>query len=102
MTLLVTCLAAVAATVVWYVRREDDMRIGTLCLMLWGASIMWLADAVCAYLREGSSVFVQEISQMANDAFLGFSAVALALVIWLAILLVSDPRGRSRKKLYKG
>lgn len=101
MTLLVTCLAAEAATAVWYVRREDDMKIGTLCLMLWGASIMWLADAVFAYLREGASIFVQEIPEMANDAFLGFCAVALALAVWLVILLVSDPRGRSRKKLYK-
>ena len=30
------------------------------------------------------------------DAFLGFSAIALGLVIWLAVLLVKDPQGKVR------
>ena len=33
---------------------------------------------------------------MLNDTFLGFSAVALGLVIWLATVLWKDPKGKWR------
>ena len=35
-----------------------------------------------------------------NDLFLGLSVVALALVIWLVILLIRDPKGIVRKALF--
>ena len=38
---------------------------------------------------------------MLNDAFLGFSVVALALIIWIVIVLVKDPRGTVRTALLK-
>ena len=31
MTLLITVFAAVTATVKWYKRKDDDMRLGILC-----------------------------------------------------------------------
>ena len=36
---------------------------------------------------------------MMNDAFLGLSVVAFALIIWLVRLLITDPRGVVRKAL---
>jgi hypothetical protein len=36
---------------------------------------------------------------MINDAFLGLSAVAFGLVIWVIILLIKDPKGVIRAKL---
>ncbi len=35
MTLLITVFAAVIATVKWYNRENDDMRLGILCFLYW-------------------------------------------------------------------
>jgi len=36
-----------------------------------------------------------------NDLFLGLSVVALALIIWIVILLIRDPKGVLKAKLLK-
>lgn len=47
MTLLTAAIAAVIVTLVWYFKDgTNEMRIGTLSLMYWGATLMWLVDAV--------------------------------------------------------
>lgn len=47
MTLFITFLAAVIATIVWYVKAPDNTyRIGTLALMYWAAALMWCVDGV--------------------------------------------------------
>lgn len=99
MTLLITVFAAVYVTVKWYNRRDDDMRLGILCFMYWGASIMWLVDAVFEYARLKAAYFTPEPSDMLNDAFLGLSVVALGLVIWLVRLLITDPKDTIRNTL---
>lgn len=102
MTLLVTVFAAVAATVIWYNRENDNrMMVGTLCLMYWGASIMWFVDAIAGYIEDGAAFFTPAAEDMLNDLYLGLSVVALGLVIWLAILLIKDPRGIVRKAITK-
>ena len=93
MTLLITVFAAVIATVKWYNRKNDDMRMGILLFMFWGASIMWLVDAVYEYIELGAAYFTPEPVDMLNDVFLGLSVVALALVIWVVRLLILDPKG---------
>ena len=71
MCLLLTLMAAVAATVAWYAcEKRKTYRLGTLCLIYWGAGLMWLV----------------------NDSLLGLSAVTLGAIAWLAILLVKDPK----------
>ena len=43
MTLLTTVFAAIASTIVWYKKApENEMKVGILCWMYWGASLMWL------------------------------------------------------------
>lgn len=54
---------------------------------------MWLVDAVFEYAELGAAFFSPAPADMLNDLYLGLSAVALGLVIWLAALLVKDPRG---------
>ena len=45
MTLLTAAIAAVIVTLVWYFKDgTNEMRIGTLSLMYWGATLMWLVD----------------------------------------------------------
>ncbi|MDR1630969.1 MAG: hypothetical protein LBS36_12290 [Oscillospiraceae bacterium] len=102
MTLLVTVFAAVICTVVWYQKApHDDMKIGILCFMFWGASLMWLVDAIFEYAELKSEFFTPALEDMLNDLYLGLSVIALGLVVWLVILLVKDPKGVVRKALLK-
>ena len=101
MTLLITVFAAVVATVVWYNRKDDSMRLGTLLFLLWGASIMWLVDAIFEYVELGSEYFAPAAQDMLNDTFLGLAVLALAMVIWLVRLLIADPKGSVRAALKK-
>ena len=38
---------------------------------------------------------------MLNDAYLGLSVVALGMLIWLIIVLISDPKGVIKEVLFK-
>lgn len=102
MTLLITVFAAVISTAVWYHgARSSEMKVGTLCLMFWGASLMWLMDAVTEYMELGAAYFNPAPEDMLNDLFLGMSVVALGLVIWIVILLAADPKGVIKAKLFR-
>ncbi len=93
MTLLITVFAAVIVTYKWYNRKDDSARLGILCFLYWGASLMWLVDALFEYAELKEAYFTPALEDMLNDAFLGLSAVALGLVIWIVRLLILDPRG---------
>ena len=100
MTLLLTVFAAIAATLVWYLKdRDGELKTSWLCFMFWGASLMWLGDAIWEYAELHEKFFTPEPADMLNDAFLGLSVVAFALVVWLIIVLVRDPKGTLRKAL---
>ncbi len=101
MTLLISVLAAVIATAVWYSRKDDEMQLSTLCFLFWGASLMWLVDAVFEYAELQAEYFTPAIEDMVNDAFLGLSVVVLAMVIWVVRLLITDPKGKVRTVLRK-
>lgn len=102
MTLLVTVFAAIISTILWYRKAPDNfIQLGTLCLMYWGASIMWLVDAIVEYSEVGAEFFRQSGADMLNDLYLGLSVVALGLIIWLVILFIKDPRGVIRNSLIK-
>ena len=99
MTLLITVFAAVITTAIWYRKNDATMLLGPLCWMFWGASIMWLVDAIFEYAELKAEYFTPAPADMLNDAFLGLSVVALALIIWVVILLIKDPRGTVRARL---
>ena len=103
MTLLVSVTAAIISTIVWYVTapKSKTYYVGILCLMYWGASIMWLGDAIMEYMEIGAKYFEPAFKDMINDTFLGLSVVALGLIIWLIILLVKDPKGVIRGMIKK-
>ena len=102
MTLLVSVFAAVISTAVWYKKQPDsEMQLGVLCWLFWGASLMWLVDAIFEYAELGAEYFTPAPADMLNDLFLGLSVVALALIIWLVILLIKDPKGVIKGKLLK-
>ncbi len=102
MTLLTAVFAAVISTVIWYRNApEDEMKVSILCFMYWGASLMWLVDAIFEYAELREAYFTPEPADMLNDFFLGISVVALGLVIWVVILLVKDPKVAVKKVLLK-
>lgn len=99
MTLLTALFAAIISTIVWYFNdRRSAYKLGLLALMFWGASLMWLVDAIVEYMELGAAYFTPKPEEMLNDLFLGLSVVSLGLVIWLVRLLASDPKNVIRKE----
>lgn len=101
MTLLITVFAAIICTILWYNGKHKDLRLGTLCFIYWGASLMWFIDACFEYAQLQADFFSPAPADMLNDAYLGFSVVALGLVFWLIVLLIKDPKGTVRAALAK-
>ena len=102
MTLLITLFAAIISTVIWYLRPGSrELMLGKLCLMYWGASLMWTVDAVAEYIELKDEFFPPAAADMLNDSFLGLAVVALGLLIWLAMLLIKDPKNVLRGELLK-
>ena len=100
MTLLTAVFAAIISTILWYRGApQGEMKLGTLCLLFWGASLMWLSDAIFEYAELGAAYFSPAPADMLNDFYLGLSVVALGLIIWLVVLLVSDPKGALKASL---
>lgn len=94
MTLLLTLLAAVVVSCIWYTsEKARQMKISMLCYMFWGASLMWMVDAIAEYIELRAEYFQPALQDMLNDTFLGLSVIALALVVWVLTLLVKDPLG---------
>ena len=102
MTLLTAVFAAVICTAIWYRSApKSEMKIGLLCWMYWGASLMWLVDAIFEYAELHAEYFTPAPADMLNDLYLGLSVVALGLVIWLIVLLVTDPKGVVKAALFR-
>ncbi len=102
MTLLLTVFAAIICTILWYKHApKDEMKLSVLCWMYWGASLMWLVDAIFEYAELKAEYFSPAGADMLNDLFLGLSVIALGLVIWLVILLIRDPKGVVKAALFK-
>lgn len=96
MWLIMTALAAVITTAIWYVKApEDKYKLGLLSWMFWGATLMWLVDHVMAYLMEGGDFFELNL----DATMLGISVIIVALLVWLIVLLVSDPKGVLKRVL---
>lgn len=99
MCLLITAFAAVICTALWYKNAPaDKYKLSTLCYLFWGASLMWMIDAVFEYRELGAEYFTPALFDMINDSFLGLSVVALGLVIWIVVLVIEDPKGVIFKK----
>ena len=100
MTLVITFLAASIVTALWYAKApNNDMRIGTLALMYWGATLMWCVDGL-ACLAEGEGfIEIVDTAAMLDDAVLGLLVVAAGLAAWAIYLVVKDPKKVLRKSL---
>lgn len=102
MTLLISAFAAIISTVSWYfIPKRKELMLSVPCCLFWGATIMWFVDAIFEYAELGAEYFTPAVSDMINDAFLGFSVVALGAIIWVVILLIKDPMGVVKNSVFK-
>ena len=102
MTLLTSVFAAIICTVIWYTNsRRNELKLGMLPLMFWGASLMWFVDAIFEYVELKDEYFTPAPVDMLNDFFLGLSVVALGLIIWLVVLIIKDPKGVVKSAILK-
>jgi hypothetical protein len=98
MWLIITTLAAIVTTLIWYIKAPGDKyKLGLLSFAFWGAALMWLVDHVMAYVTESGEFF--EINLDAT--MLGVSVIIIALLIWLFVLLISDPKGIFKKAFHR-
>lgn len=88
-----TLAAAIIATLIW-VRNErrSELKLGSLCLIYWGASIMWAVDLVIAWGEEGAAAF----ETGSSATMLGIVVVALGAAIWGVLLAASKRRIAAR------
>ncbi len=85
MYLITTALAAVTTTVIWYKAKANDTHnLGMLCLMYWGATLMWLVDCIAAVISG------EEFDTSLNAVLLGVSVIVLGLIIWFVIKLIKS------------
>lgn len=99
MCLLITVIAAIVSTILWYSHAEKDTyKFGTLSIIYWGASLMWFIDAVFEYIELRAEFFNQPAADLLSDTILGICAVVVGLIAWLVILLCKDPKGVFKKK----
>ena len=100
MTLVITFLAAAIATAIWYAKAPDsEMRLGTLALMYWGATLMWCVDGINGLIEGEGFIEIADTAAMLDDAVLGLVVVAVGLAAWAVYLVVKDPKRVLRKSL---
>lgn len=94
MYLLITLLAAIIATIVWYAQMpKDTYKVSTLGFIYWGASLMWLVDGFFC-IAEGEPFLEMSF----KDALLGFTVVICGLIAWVITLFI---KGDKIKLFYK-
>ena len=68
MTLLISVFAAVIVTILWYTNQNArELKVGLLCYMFWGASLMWMVDAIAEYVELKAAYFTPALEDMIND-----------------------------------
>ena len=69
MTLIVTLLAAVITTIVWYTKLPDNTyRIGVLALTYWAAALMWCVDGFAGLIEGEGFIELSDKAAMLDDA----------------------------------
>lgn len=102
MTLVITLLAAVVATLVWYVLLPNKSYcVGALALMYWGAALMWVVDGIACLVEGEAFIEIVDKAAMLDDALLGAIIVVAGLAVWVLYVLIRDPKQVLAKALAK-
>lgn len=87
MYFIITAIAAIVTTIICRLKgKEKKYKWNTLCLIYWGATIMWFVDHIVTFLYDGGNFF--DISLDAT--LLGIAVVFCGFFAWIFILLVSN------------
>lgn len=96
MWLVTTLLAAIGMTAVWFVAPKK-YRLGSLSLMLWGASVMILVDHIMGY--EGGQFFEYSTDGLvANGMVLGIVMLIPLFALWEMMVVVSNRKKLTHKR----
>ena len=90
MWLITTLLAAIGATILWYVAPKR-YKLDLLSLMLWGASLMILVDHILGY-DGGSFVEMETEGLINNSILLGIVMLIPVFLIWITIFIIKKPK----------
>jgi len=90
MWFITTLLAAIGATILWYVAPKI-YKLDLLSLMLWGASLMILVDHILGY-DGGSFVEMETEGLINNSILLGIVMLIPVFLIWIAIIIIKKPK----------
>lgn len=97
MWILILAFSAAISSILWYSRMpNDELMYGYLSLILWGGTLMVLVDRIFAY--SSGEPFLELTLE---SAVKGFFILNGAMIIWLIILIVKDPKRVLFKKKYK-
>ncbi len=83
MWLIITLIAAVAATAAHFLMKNKKYKLNLLALMLWGTFIMILVDHVIAFISEGGEfIEVTTDGLISSGAMLGIVMLVPIFAIW--------------------
>lgn len=89
MYFIITALAAIVTTIIWYRLPKNKYKLSTLCFIYWGATLMWFVDHVIAFFIEGGDFF--EITLDAT--LLGITVVLCGFFAWVIITFAKNSKG---------
>ena len=90
MWLITTLIAAIGATILWYVAPRI-YKLDLLSLMFWGASFMILVDHILSY-NGGSFVEMETEGLINNSILLGIVMLIPVFIIWITVLIIKKPK----------
>ena len=96
MTLLVSVFAAVISTVIWYKSpSRSELKLGVLCWLFWGASLMWLVDAIFElYAKKAEEAGIPFKAEACLDAPVRVSNADLSSLLGNLLTNAFDASGR--------
>jgi hypothetical protein len=95
MWLITTLFAALTATLLLFLFK-NKYKLGFLCLMLWGATIMILVDHLLGY-EGGKFLEIETDGMIKNGILLGIMMLTPVFFIWFIALFISKLQRRSGK-----
>ncbi|MGI6221481.1 MAG: hypothetical protein ACOYIP_06415 [Coriobacteriales bacterium] len=96
MTLIISVCAAIVATIAWKMSpSRSRIKVGTLALFYWGASLMWCVDGFAGLIGGEGFIELSDKAAMLDDAALGALVVVVGLAAWAVYLLVTKARAKS-------
>lgn len=86
MYFIMTALAAIVTTLLRKRLPQKNYNLTPLCLLYWGATLMWFIDHVIAFFLEGGPFL-----ELSLDAtMLGVAVVLCGFFLWVAPTLIKN------------